>query len=330
MPADRIAHPGGIVEIGYEGEGFFFDNECPRHEVLLRPFSLEARLPSLLEEGHLAHLDTGVPFSAWGRDPLTANAYLGGFGIAAALKAGADIVITGRVVDASLASGAAAWWWSWSPSDYEALAGTVAAGHVIECGAQATGGNFSGWLDVVDLARPGLPLAEISQDGSAVITEHAGTGGAVTVDTVTVDTVTAQLLYEIGEPAYLNPDVVAHLDTACLYADGVDRVGISGVRGSPPPKTTKVAITSLGGWRNSSTVVLTGLDIDEEAATIERSVRAELDGKAGTAGRAGAGELPGHLLHEHAGKRIGVRRISADARAPGDRRAGNRACRRAA
>jgi len=234
------------------------------------------RIPSLLESHDLAHLDTGAPFSTWERDPLTANAYLGGFGIAAALGAGADIVITGRVADASLASGAAAWWWSWSPSDFDALAGAVVAGHVIECGAQATGGNFSGWLEVADLTRPGFPLAEISRDGSSVITKHPGTGGAVTVDTVT-----AQLLYEVGQPAYLNPDVVAHLDTVELDGDGADRVRISGVRGSPPPETTKVAITSLGGWRNSSTVVLTGLDVDEKAATIERSVRAELDGRAG-------------------------------------------------
>jgi hypothetical protein len=235
------------------------------------------RVPSLLAEGHgLPHLDTGAPFSTWGREPLTANAYLGGFGIAAALGAGADIVVTGRVADASLASGVAAWWWSWSPADYDALAGAVVAGHVIECGAQATGGNFSGWLSVADLTRPGFPLAEIDRDGSSVITKHPGTGGAVTVDTVT-----AQLLYEIAQPAYLNPDVVAHLDAVCLRPAGEDRVSISGVRGSPPPETTKVAITSLGGWRNSSTVVLTGLDIDEKASTIERSVRAELEGRAG-------------------------------------------------
>lgn len=115
---------------------------------------LAARVPALLADGHdLAHLDTGEPFT---RDPLTANAYLGGFGIQAAL-AGADIVITGRVADASLVSGAAAWWWRWTPADLDALVGAVVAGHVIECGAQATGGNFSGFREIADLTHPGFP-----------------------------------------------------------------------------------------------------------------------------------------------------------------------------
>ncbi|MCW2946394.1 MAG: hypothetical protein JWR24_3111 [Actinoallomurus sp.] len=234
-------------------------------------------VPELLADGHdLAHLDTGKPFTSWGRDPLTANAYLGGFGIQAALAAGADIVITGRVADASLVTGAAAWWWRWTPADHDALAGAVAAGHVIECGAQATGGNFSGFQQLGDLSDPGFPLAEVDRDGTSVITKHAGTGGAVTVDTVT-----AQLLYEIGDPAYLNPDVIAHLDTARLEQAGPDRVRISGVAGSAPPATTKVAITGLGGWRNSSTFVLTGLDADAKAALVEKAVRARLDGDPG-------------------------------------------------
>ncbi len=235
---------------------------------------LAPRLPSLLDE--LPHLDTGEPFRAWGRDPLTANAYLGGFGVRAALDAGADIVVTGRVADASLITGAAAWWWGWTPADLDALAGAVAAGHVIECGAQATGGNFSGFQTIGDLTHPGFPLAEVDRDGSSVITKHEGTGGAVTVDTVT-----AQLLYEIGAPGYLNPDVVAHLDTVRLEPAGPDRVRISGVAGSAPPPTTKVAITALGGWRNDSTFVLTGTDADAKAALVERAVRARLDGDPG-------------------------------------------------
>ncbi|MGH3379682.1 MAG: acyclic terpene utilization AtuA family protein [Actinoallomurus sp.] len=235
---------------------------------------LAPRLPSLL--GELPHLDTGEPFRAWGRDPLTANAYLGGFGVRAALAAGADIVVTGRVADASLITGAAAWWWGWTPGDLDALAGAVAAGHVIECGAQATGGNFSGFQAIGDLTHPGFPLAEVDRDGSSVITKHEGTGGAVTVDTVT-----AQLLYEIGAPGYLNPDVVAHLDTVRLEPAGPDRVRISGVAGSAPPPTTKVAITALGGWRNDSTFVLTGTDAGAKAALVERAVRARLDGDPG-------------------------------------------------
>ena len=231
------------------------------------------RLDALQQAGHsLPHLASGEPLSSWPHQPLTANAYLGGFGIARALANGADIVITGRVADASVVVGPAAWWWSWTPNDYDALAGALAAGHVIECGPQATGGNFSGFRTVTDLVQPGFPIAEIDADGSAVITKNPGTGG-----TVTRDTVTAQLLYEIGEPAYLNSDVTTHLDTAALTDLGDDRVQIRGVRGSAPPATTKVAITGVGGWENSMLLALTGSDLDAKAALIERAVHRYTD-----------------------------------------------------
>jgi Acyclic terpene utilisation family protein AtuA len=226
------------------------------------------RLEALQQAGHaLPHLTSGEALSSWPYRPLTANAYLGGFGIARALQNGADIVVTGRVADASLVVGAAAWWWSWTPHDYDALAGAVCAGHVIECGPQATGGNFSGFRSVADLVQPGFPIAEIVADGSSVITKNQGTGGAVTRDTVT-----AQLVYEIGEPAYLNPDVTTHLDTATLTDVGEGRVQIRGVRGTPPPTTTKVAITGVGGWENSVLFALTGTDLDAKAALVEQSV----------------------------------------------------------
>jgi hypothetical protein len=226
------------------------------------------RLDALQQAGHsLPHLTSGEPLSSWPHQALTANAYLGAFGIARALDNGADIVITGRVADASLVVGAVAWWWSWTPDAYDALAGAVAAGHVIECGPQATGGNFSGFRAVSNLVHPGFPIAEIDADGSSVITKNPGTGGAVTRDTVT-----AQLLYEIGEPAYLNPDVVAHLDTATLTDLGDDRVEIRNVRGSAPPATTKVAITGVGGWQNNVLLALTGTDLDAKAALVEQSV----------------------------------------------------------
>src|SRR5271165_2110342 len=125
-------------------------------------------------------------------EPVAANAYLGGWGIAACLQAGANVVVTGRVTDASLAVGPAAAHFGWSVDDFDALAGAMAAGHVIECGAQATGGNYSFFTEIADLRHPGLPMAEIAADGSSVITKHPGTGGAVTVGTVT-----AQLLYEV-------------------------------------------------------------------------------------------------------------------------------------
>jgi Acyclic terpene utilisation family protein AtuA len=231
------------------------------------------RLDELQQTGHsLPHLTSSEPLSSWPHQPLTANAYLGGFGIANALARGADIVITGRVADASLAVGPAAWWWNWAADDYDALAGAVAAGHVIECGPQATGGNFSGFRTIADLTQPGFPIAEIDCDGSSVITKTADTDGAVTRDTVT-----AQLLYEIGDLAYLHPDVITHLDTATLADLGDDRVQIRGVRGSAPPATTKVAITGIGGWENNVVFALTGTDLDAKAALVERSVHRYID-----------------------------------------------------
>ena len=191
---------------------------------------------------------------------VTANAYLGGWGITAALQAGADVVVCPRVTDASLVTGPAAWWHGWRRDDWDALAGAVAAGHVIECGPQATGGNYSFPAEITNRRYPGFPIAEVAADGSSVITKHDGTGGVVSTGTVT-----AQLLYEIGDPAYLNPDVVTHFDTIRLAQQGPDRVALTGTRGSPPPDTLKVALNMLGGYRNTTTMVLTGLDIEEKA-----------------------------------------------------------------
>jgi acyclic terpene utilization AtuA family protein len=202
-------------------------------------------------------------------EPLAANAYLGGFGIAECLRAGADVVVTGRVTDASLVVGSAAAWFGWSPGDLDAIAGAMAAGHVIECGSQATGGNYAFFRTIADLRHPGFPVAEISADGTSVITKPAGTGGAVTVGTVT-----AQLLYEVGGARYAGPDAVLRLDSIRLTQDGAgpDRVRISGVRGEPPPDTLKVGVTALGGYRNEVTFVLTGLDIPAKADLIRRQL----------------------------------------------------------
>ncbi|MEE1844919.1 acyclic terpene utilization AtuA family protein [Streptomyces sp. JV190] len=194
---------------------------------------------------------------------LTANAYLGGAGIAACLAAGADIVVTGRVTDAALVTGPAAAHFGWGPGDLDALAGAVVAGHVLECGTQATGGNYS-FFRGHDLRRPGFPVAEIHADGSSVITKHDGTGGVVDLGTVT-----AQLLYETGGARYAGPDVTARLDTVRLTQDGPDRVRISGVRGEAPPPTLKVGLNRLGGWRNEVVFVLTGLDIEAKAALVQ-------------------------------------------------------------
>jgi hypothetical protein len=218
-------------------------------------------LGDLQAAGHdLVNLDTGVPLAKADLPVVTANAYLGGWGITAALQAGADVVVCPRVTDASLVSGPAAWWHGWRRDDWDALAGAVAAGHVIECGPQATGGNYSFPAEITNRRYPGFPIAEVADDGSSVITKHDGTGGVVSTGTVT-----AQLLYEIGDPAYLNPDVVAHFDTIRLTLQGPDRVALTGTRGSPPPDTLKVALNMLGGYRNTTTMVLTGLDIEEKA-----------------------------------------------------------------
>ncbi len=199
--------------------------------------------------------------------PLTANAYLGAWGIVDCLNDGADVVVTGRVTDASVTVGPAAAHFGWSRTDYDRLAGAVVAGHVIECGIQATGGNFSFFTEIPDLAYAGFPLAEINPDGSSVITKHPGTGGLVSVDTVT-----AQLLYEITGARYANPDATARMDSIELSSDGADRVRISGVTGEPPPPTYKVSLNSIGGFRNATTFVLTGLDIDAKADLVRRQL----------------------------------------------------------
>ncbi|MEU7945135.1 acyclic terpene utilization AtuA family protein [Micromonospora taraxaci] len=235
-------------------------------------------------------------------DALSANAYLGAFGIAACLDGGADVVVTGRVTDASLVVGPAIARYKWSRDDLDQLAGATVAGHLVECGAQVTGGNFSFFTELPDGGhRPGFPIAEVHADGSTVLTKHPGTGGAVTVETVT-----AQLLYEIGGPAYLGPDVVTRLDTVALSPDGPDRVRVSGVRGTPPPATLKVGVNNLGGFRNSMTFVLCGLDVEPKAALVRGQVEEAVgtDGLAFTLARtdhpdAADTEAASALLHVH-------------------------------
>ena len=204
-------------------------------------------------------------------DVLAANAYLGAWGIVDCLDAGANVVVTGRVTDASVIVGPAAAHFGWAPTDYDAIAGAVAAGHVIECGTQATGGNFAFFAEVPDLMHPGFPIAEIEADGSSVITKHPGTGGLVSVDTVT-----AQLLYEIGGERYANPDATLRVDSLHLSDDGPDRVRIGGVRGEEPPPTLKVSLNAVGGFRNAMTFVLTGLDVDAKADLVRRQLEAGL------------------------------------------------------
>jgi Acyclic terpene utilisation family protein AtuA len=232
----------------------------------LNPAGLAAALDSLA-----ARLGVRVSIAYVEGDALhrpgvvSANAYLGAFGIAECLRAGADVVVTGRVTDASLVVGPAAAHFGWARDDFDALAGATVAGHILECGAQATGGNYSFFSELPDGGRhPGFPIAEIAADGSPVITKHPGTGGAVTAETVT-----AQLLYEVGAPAYLGPDVVTHLDSVVLAGEAEpNRVRVTGVRGTPPPPTLKVGVNTLGGFRNAMTFVLCGLDVEAKAALV--------------------------------------------------------------
>lgn len=220
-----------------------------------------ARLGPLEADGErFEHLDTGRPLAEAGGDPVSANAYLGAFGIAEALAGGADVVVTGRVTDASLVVGPGIWRFGWTRDDLDALAGAVAVGHVLECGTQTTGGNYAFFRDVPGLEHPGFPIAELAADGSAVITKHPGTGGAVTVGTVT-----AQLLYEVAGRLYANADVVADFATIALERAGEDRVRLSGVKGYPAPARLKVSVNLVGGWRNSMTFLLTGLDVEAKA-----------------------------------------------------------------
>ena len=226
--------------------------------------NLMSRLDELQNAGvDLAHLETGEPVGDVSRF-ITANAYLGCFGIVEALREGADIVVTGRVTDAAVVCGPAAWHHGWSRDNWDALAGAVVAGHVIECGAQVTGGNYSFFNEVPGMTRVGFPWVEIADDGSSVVGKHDGTGGEVSIGTVT-----SQLLYEIATPSYLGPDVTARFDTIRLEQLAKDRVRIFGTKGEPPPSTLKVAMNEIGGYRKDLNVALTGLDIEAKARLVE-------------------------------------------------------------
>jgi hypothetical protein len=236
---------------------------------------LFARLPELLSKSRLENMDTGQPLAPLLERTVAANAYLGGWGIAAALAQGADVVICGRVSDASLVLGPAAWWHGWKRDDWDRLAGALAAGHLIECSAQVAGGNFSGFAEFATPSRIGFPIAEIAADGSFVITKRAAEAGAITIDTVT-----AQLLYEIQGPDYLNPDVVLHVDSARLTQEAPDRVRISGVTGSAAPETTKLGCLYTNGWRGVLYAFATGAQMDAKLAWFERQMRSIADGLA--------------------------------------------------
>jgi hypothetical protein len=220
------------------------------------------------------NIDKGKKLDESGYSPLTANAYLGAWGIKEALDKGADIVVCPRVTDAAVVIGPAAWKFNWRRDNYDALAGALAAGHIIECGCQATGGNYAFFKEVESFDNVGYPIAEIYEDGSFYVTKHPDTGGLVSTGTVT-----AQLLYEINSPAYVNPDVIAHFDTLKIEEVEKDKVYVSGCRGSSPPDKHKVCINLAGGFRNGMEIILTGLDIEDKAKVFTNALFNSVGGR---------------------------------------------------
>jgi acyclic terpene utilization AtuA family protein len=220
------------------------------------------RLDQLLSEGHLlTNIDTGENLATIRDRVVSANVYLGGSGIYYALRQGADIVITGRVADASLTVGPAVHELGWDWNQWDRLAAATVAGHLIECGAQATGGLWCNWQDTPDLANVGYPIVDINADGSFIITKPENTGGAVNRETVI-----EQLLYEVGDPAaYLTPDVVADFTSVCLTETGPDIVRIDNARGLPATDSYKVSIAYRDGYSASGTLVIAGPDAVDKA-----------------------------------------------------------------
>ena len=232
-------------------------------------------IPELSELGEeFKNIDKDIKLNESDYSPLTANAYLGAWGIKEALDKGADIVVCPRVTDAAVVIGPAAWKFNWERDNYDSLAGALAAGHIIECGCQATGGNYAFFKEVKSFDNIGYPIAEIYEDGSFFITKHPNTGGLVSCGTVT-----AQLLYEINAPAYVNPDVIAHFDTLKIEEVEEDRVYVSGCRGSSPPDKHKVCINLAGGFRNGMEIILTGLDIEAKAKVFTDALFNSVGGK---------------------------------------------------
>ena len=258
-----VSNAGGLnpKSMAYEIEKILVELSIDLKVAYIDGDNLIPRISDLMEKGeNFLNIDKKISLADSGCDPLTANAYLGAWGIKEALDNGADIVVCPRVTDAAVVIGPAAWKFNWKRDDYDSLAGALAAGHIIECGCQATGGNYAFFKEVESFDNVGYPIAEIQKDGSFYITKHPNTGGLVSKGTVT-----AQLLYEISSPAYINPDVIAHFDTLKIKDLGKDKVFVSGCRGSSPPKEHKVCINLSGGFRNGMEIILTGLDIEEKA-----------------------------------------------------------------
>lgn len=212
----------------------------------------------------------GGELKDWGFEPVAAQCYLGGAGIAEAFRRGADIIICGRVADAAPTVGASMWWHGWNrEKDLDQIAGSLIAGHLIECSSYVCGGYYSGFKDLFDgCENIGFPIAEIHQDGTCFIEKEPGTGGEISVGTCA-----SQLLYEIQGPQYFGSDVVAVLEGIKMSQIGKDKVLVEGVKGKPPPTTTKVGITAKGGYQAEFHYLLCGLDLEQKAEWTERQIR---------------------------------------------------------
>ena len=236
---------------------------------------LMPRISTLREAGAvLTHLDKGISLKDSGLLPVSANAYLGCWGIVEALQKGSDIVVTGRVSDTSVVMGPAAYHFGWGKEDWDHLAGAAIAGHIIECSGQAAGGNYSYFKEVPTYKNVGFPIAEISADGSCVITKHPDTGGLINIGTVT-----SQLMYEINAPQYITPDVVAHFDTINISQEAKDRVMLSGIKGTNATSTSKVTVNCMDGFQNAMTFQIVGLDHEEKVAILKESIVDALGGE---------------------------------------------------
>ncbi len=222
------------------------------------------------------NMDTGEPLAPFVDQARSANVYIGAEPIIEALSLGADIMIAGRATDPSLVVAPLAYEFGWSMDDFDKLAAATVAGHIVECGAQCTGGNFTNWRDVPDMARIGYPVIEASPDGSFVVTKHDGTGGLVSKETVT-----SQLVYEMGDPArYITPDCLADFTTVKLQQESEHRVQVSGVRGMPPTDTFKVSISYLDGYKIVGQLTVAGPDAVQKAQLCADIIfeRAAMDG----------------------------------------------------
>jgi hypothetical protein len=237
-------------------------------EVLLKLLEAQKRGESPFE-----NICTGQKLDDWEFEPIYAQAYLGGLGIAKAFEKGADIVICGRVSDASPVIGAAYWWHNWGRSDLDKLANAFVAGHLSECSSYSTGGNYTGFKDLECLGwtNIGYPIVEISQTGEVVVTKNKGSGGEVSVNTLT-----SQFLYEIQGPWYFNSDVTAILDDTSFDQLSTNRVALRGIKGALPPPTTKVGITAKPLYQTEMHWFITGLDIPAKARMIEQQIRAQM------------------------------------------------------